>query len=177
MKLRLFTLPLAAALALAATGCDSGSDPKASDRDAFIGTHRVVKIEDNVQTTTPRDLTAQVINAQGVEAIELTFRENGTYRLFVNYQTVVNNAPPAQGGRPDVTIDGAVNSAYTFTVNETAKTATLNVPLGAGTVPASLAYTIESDTRLSVTTAAALFNQVFGTTIYQGNVRLTVQKQ
>lgn len=178
---RFLYAPLVAFAALGLAACDSGDD--SSDADVFVGTHTVVKLEDNA-TTSPRDLTGGVICSSPnpstnpptctVNAITFQFREAGTYRLNVDYTNLINAAPASAGGRQDVTFDNALT---TYTVNESAKTITLKVPTGAtSTLDVQAAYTIAANNRITLSLPSAVFNTIFGTTLYQGTVRVTVQK-
>jgi hypothetical protein len=184
---RLYRLPMLALLALSfvAVGCDSGED-EPTDAEFFVGSHTVVKLEDNVGTGSQRDLTSQVICATAnagptqtnpctVNSIKLMFNQDGTYSIMVDYTNTVNAAPASAGGRADVTITGT-NSGTTqaYTVNEASKTITLRIP-GLAT-PVQVSYAMTSSNQTQLTVPSVVFNNIFGTTLYQGNVRITVQK-
>ena len=170
-------LTLALALAVGVSACDSGDDN--SDKDIFVGVHSVAKIEDNVTSTSSRDLTSAVIcatanagptqtNPCAVNNITFTFRENGTYSLTVDYTSTAN-----AGGRADVVFD---NSKTTFALNESAKTIALQVAASASAtaIPVSASYTIDSNNQISLSLPAAVFNTIFASTTYQGLVRVTL---
>ncbi len=180
---RFLTAPLLALAVFGLSACDSSSD--SSDKDVFVGTHTAVKIEDNV-TTTPRDLTAGVIcatanagpsasNPCAVNSIKFMFRDNGTYSLVVDYTSIANAAPPASGGRADLTFD---NAKTTYTINESAKTITLNVAATAAAtaLPVQASYVITGDNQVALSLPSAVFNNIFASTQYQGTVRVTVRK-
>lgn len=174
--------PLALALALGVSACDSGNDD--SDADVFVGTHTVVKLEDNVSTT-PRNLTSGVICPTPnpstnpptctVNAITFSFRENDTYALNVDYTALINAAPAAAGGRADVTFD---NAKTTYTINESAKTITLQVAATAAATPTAVtaSYTISGDDTVVLSLPSVVFNTIFATQQYQGTVRVTLDK-
>jgi hypothetical protein len=93
----------------------------------------------------------------------------------VDYTNTVNAAPASAGGRQDVTITGTnTGSAKAYTVNEASKTITLLVP--GVPAPVQVGYTMTSSNQTQLTVPSVVFNNIFGTTLYQGNVRITVQK-
>lgn len=179
---RLFFAPLALALTLGLAACDSND--KKSDKDAFVGIHTVTKIEHNVTGATGTDLTRAVIcspanagptqtNPCAVNTITFQFRDNGTYALNVDYTSIANAAPASQGGRQDVTFD---NNKTKYTINESAKTISLDVAptASAPVTPVQASYAIDANNQISLSLPAAVFNTIFGTTQYQGLVRVTL---
>lgn len=155
MKTKLFLLPL---LALLFAACDS-NDEDPSNREILIGNHTAVAIADNTG-----DQTAAF--QQIVQAFNVGINQNNTYTLGIDY-----NAAAEAAGRTDV------NLAGTYTLNETAKTFTMMVPVSAtATVPVTFNYEILASNRVRFTTNANLFNSILGTN-YQGNLIVTVQKQ
>lgn len=179
---RLYRLPVLALLAFSfvAVGCDSGED-KTSDAELFVGAFTVTKLEDNVGTASERNLTSAIICATAnagptqtnpctVNSIKLTFTGTNTYTIAVDYTSTVNAAPASAGGRADVTISGT-----SYTVNETAKSLSLVIP-GPSPITAQATYTINESGMATLVVPSVVFNNIFGTTTYQGNVRVTMQK-
>ena len=179
---RFLTAPLLALAVFGLAACDSSDD--SSDKDVFLGTHTASKVEDNVTTTT-RDLTAAIVCATPnpstnpptctVNSIKFTFRDNGTYSLAVDYTNLINAAPPASGGRADLTFD---NAKTTYAINESAKTITLQVAATAAAtaLPVQASYVITGNNQVALSLPSAVFNNIFATTTYQGTVRVTVRK-
>ena len=180
---RLYRLPMLALLALSfvAVGCDSGDDTP-TDASLFAGgTFTVSKLEDNVGTATQRDLTSAIVCATAnagptqtnpctVNSIKLTFNANNSYTIAVDYTNTVNAIPASSGGRADVTISGT-----SYTVNENAKTLSLVIP-GTTPITAQGTYTITEAGAVTLVVPSIVFNNIFATTTYQGQVRITMQK-
>jgi len=175
---RLYRLPVLALLALSfvAVGCDSGED-EATDAELFVGTFNVTKLEHNVTASSATQVTGVLKSAPNssqtpfpytVDDIKVTLTEAKTFTITVNYRAEINGAPAAQGGRPDQTVAG------TYTIAEASKTLTLNIT-GFST-PVQAAYTISETGQATLSVPSVVFNQIFGVTMYQGTVRITMQK-
>ena len=171
MKLRFLALPAFALLALSLTACDSSDSD--SDAATIEGEWKLQTISDqnNSSAGSARDLTTafnQLVN-------QLSFNfDDGDYNLTVDYNSQVNNAP-APNGRADVTIEGG------YSVSESAKTITLNVPISGGNqIPVTFSYVINSDNQITLTgnaDATAKVNLVLNpTTAYATDLKLVITR-
>ncbi|MEX1055598.1 MAG: hypothetical protein WED81_06180 [Rhodothermales bacterium] len=145
---RLPVFVLAFVLGFSSLGCDSSEDDP-SDAELFVGTWALVSIRDGGGDKTPLLLAA----ANSMVAV---LNSNNTFEVDIDYKE-----------QPDLHLEG------THVVNEGAKQLVLTV----GPQNPPFTYSFASDTRTTISANSQIVNGLFATTLYTGNVVMTIQKQ
>lgn len=137
---------------VAFVGCDSDDDDDPAD--VFVGAWTVTSITDG-----DGDQTAAF--GQVANSLDVTFADDGTFDLVLDYNDIANAA-----GQADLAVDG------TYTATDTRLS--LTVPALGATLPFD--YNVVNNDQVGLSAPAAIVNAAFGTS-YVGNVTLTVTRR